>query len=284
MKIEPDIRFYDTCSLLIGGEDIFDKREKFLISSVTLQELERIKTSSTQDIETKFSARLVLRLLDTHKVLYEVIKHDRDNEQLIDFYPVTDDLRILIDAAEANNSKEYRDRVIFVTNDLALKNFANLYFGDGMIESIDIEKDEYTGYKDIIATNEQLEEFYSGDNGRNIFECCIGQYLILRDSTGEIKDVRCWDGQEYRYIDIKPFTSVWFGTMTPTNNDVYQKLLFDSLIHNKITMVRGPAGSGKTQISLGFLMNQLDKGRIDKIVIFCNTVATMHSARLGLDG
>ena len=46
-------------------------------------------------------------------------------------------------------------------------------------------------------------------------------------------------------------------------------------------MVRGPAGSGKTQISLGFLMHQLDKGRIDKIIVFCNTVATMNSAKLG---
>ena len=38
-----DIRFYDTCSLLIGGESLFNNDEKFIVSSITFQELERIK-------------------------------------------------------------------------------------------------------------------------------------------------------------------------------------------------------------------------------------------------
>lgn len=46
-------------------------------------------------------------------------------------------------------------------------------------------------------------------------------------------------------------------------------------------MVRGPAGSGKTFLSLAFLLNQLERGRIDKIIVFCNTVATKNSAKLG---
>ena len=55
----------------------------------------------------------------------------------------------------------------------------------------------------------------------------------------------------------------------------------DSFLNNKITMVKGPAGSGKTLLSLGFLLDQLDHGKIDKIIVFCNTVATKDSARLG---
>ena len=46
-------------------------------------------------------------------------------------------------------------------------------------------------------------------------------------------------------------------------------------------MVKGPAGSGKTFLSLAFLLHKLERGRIDKIIIFCNTVATKGSARLG---
>ena len=46
-------------------------------------------------------------------------------------------------------------------------------------------------------------------------------------------------------------------------------------------MVRGKAGSGKTLLSLGFLFNQLESKKINKIIIFCNTVATKGSARLG---
>ena len=64
-------------------------------------------------------------------------------------------------------------------------------------------------------------------------------------------------------------------------NDVYQSLAFDSLANNKITMIKGPAGTGKTYISLGYLLHKLERNRIDKIIVFCNTVATKNSAKLG---
>lgn len=61
-----DIRFYDTCALLLAGETLFDKGEKFLISSVTIKELERIKTSANKDADVKYSARLLQHLLRAH--------------------------------------------------------------------------------------------------------------------------------------------------------------------------------------------------------------------------
>lgn len=57
--------------------------------------------------------------------------------------------------------------------------------------------------------------------------------------------------------------------------------MFDSLINNQITLIKGPAGSGKTTISLAFLMSELERHRLDKVIIFCNPVATINSARLG---
>jgi predicted ribonuclease YlaK len=58
-------------------------------------------------------------------------------------------------------------------------------------------------------------------------------------------------------------------------------LAADSLIENKITMIKGPAGSGKTFLSLGYLLHLLTRHRIDRIIVFCNTVATKNSAKLG---
>jgi len=55
----------------------------------------------------------------------------------------------------------------------------------------------------------------------------------------------------------------------------------DSLCHNKITVIRGPAGSGKSQLSLGCLFWLLERRKIEKIIIFCNTVAAKGAARLG---
>ncbi len=46
-------------------------------------------------------------------------------------------------------------------------------------------------------------------------------------------------------------------------------------------MLHGPAGTGKSYLALGFLFYCLEKGKIDKIVIFCNPVAARGAAKLG---
>lgn len=58
-------------------------------------------------------------------------------------------------------------------------------------------------------------------------------------------------------------------------------MALDSLASNKITMLKGPAGSGKSLLSLAYLFSLLEHGKINKIIIFCNTVATKNSAHLG---
>lgn len=73
--------------------------------------------------------------------------------------------------------------------------------------------------------------------------------------------------------------SKMFGKIAP--KDDLQLLALNSLVNNQITMLRGPAGTGKSLLSLGYLFSKLEAGRIDKIVVFCNTVATKGSAKLG---
>ena len=276
-----DIRFYDTCSLLLVGEALFDKGQKFLISSISIKELERIKTSSNKDADVKYSARILQHLLQKYPDKYEVIIHKTSHEAQIEKLglDITDDTRILSDAIWANNI-EYPDAVIFVTNDLALYNMANLYFGDKNLESIEEEQDDYLGYKEIAPTDEELENFYQNPN-YNHYNLYVGQYLILRDNVNSIIDVRVWTGKEHRYLRFGDFNSQWFGKVKPYNGDIYQKLLFDSLSNNKITLVKGPPGSGKTMVSLAFLMSKMEHGELDKIIVFCNTVATANSAKLG---
>ena len=64
-----DYKFYDTSSLLLRANDLFSKEEDtkfgFCISSITLQELENIKTSTYKSPEIKYAARHLLHLLDT---------------------------------------------------------------------------------------------------------------------------------------------------------------------------------------------------------------------------
>ena len=94
-------------------------------------------------------------------------------------------------------------------------------------------------------------------------------------------DTLCWTGEGYRHLNYKNFNSRQFGDVRPYKGDIYQAMFADSLLNNTITMVKGPAGSGKTYLSLAYLFSQLERGKIDKIIVFCNTVATKNSAKLG---
>ena len=195
------------------------------------------------------------------------------------FSELNPDLKILATAIDFDK-KVMPDDVIFVTNDLSLKNIANLYFGTDSIESIEIEEDDYCGYKFITLSDDGMEEFYSHPN-ENLYGLEINEYAVICDSNNEPVDKVVWIGDGYRHLTYADFPSKWFGKVKPMKNDIYQALAVDSLVNNKITMLKGPAGSGKTYLSMSFLMNRLERGEIDKIIVFCNTVATKNSAKLG---
>ncbi len=279
MTVNPDIKFYDTSSLLLRANNLFDDEEFFAISSITLEELENIKNSGTKDPEIKYTARKLLHSLDENRDKYDI--HIFTESMLNPIkerdLSISNDMKILATAIDYNNYIR-TDEVIFVTNDLALKSIANLFFGDGMIMSVEEDDDDYKGYLDCSLTDSQMEQFYSNPD-QNQLNAYNNQYIIIRNQNGEIVDKKVWIEQGYRAISYEAFDSKHFGRIKPI--DVQQQFAADSFTHNKITMIKGPAGSGKTMLALGFLFNQLEKNRIDKIIVFCNTVAAKNSAKLG---
>lgn len=276
-------KFYDTCSLLMVVDNLFQDEEESIpvISTITLNELENIKTSTNKDADIKYSARKLLHKLNEN--LDKCIIYIFNNEDLKPIeeknLPVNNDTQILANAI-AFKVCYPDDEVIFITNDLSLKMMAKIFFYDKVNSINEDFLDTYSGYYEISMNNEMLIDFYSNQE-ENMFNLLPNQYLIIKDDDSQIIDKRCWTGNDYRPITYGNFDSKWFGKVKPMKDDIYQALFADSLLNNTITMVRGPAGSGKTFLSLAFLLNQLDRGRIDKIIIFCNTVATKNSAKLG---
>lgn len=277
-------KFYDTCSLLLKTNHLFDEENvKVVISSISLQELEDIKTANNKDAEIKYSARKLLNILNDNPKAYEIWIF---REEMIDaiaekgFTHINNDLRILACAYNYDTYK-HPDETVFVTNDLALKAIANCFFGEDSIESVNEESlDQYTGYKIVTVDDDTLVQLYANMDD-NIFELLVNEYVILKDMNDQCVDRLCWTGETHRRLNYKDFFSRWFGSVKPMKGDIYQMMLADSLANNQITMVKGPAGSGKTYMSLGFLLSMLEKHRIDKIIVFCNTVATKDSAKLG---
>ena len=277
-------KFYDTCSLLLKANHLFDEDNvRIVISSISLQELEDIKTANNKDAEVKYSARKLLHTLNDNPEAYDIYVFKEDMlEPFVEkgFTHINNDLRIL-SCAFHYDYYIHPDETVFVTNDLALKAIANCFFGEDSIESVNEESlDIYTGYKEIQLSDQELSDLYSKLD-YNWFDLLINQYVIIKSADGRLLDRLCWTGETHRRLKYKDFFSRWFGSVSPMKGDIYQMLLADSLANNQITMVKGPAGSGKTYLSLGYLMSQLESHKIDKIIVFCNTVATKDSAKLG---
>ena len=270
-------RFYDTCSLLLRANNLFDVNEQFAISSITLEELENIKTSNKKDVDTKYAANKLLHLLDEHMGEFDIhIFTENMLQPIIDNHlTITNDMKIL---ATALDFQKTHSNLLFVSNDLSLRTIAILFFLQEQIALVAEEDDNYSGYIDVSLTDKELEDFYSYQS-INHFDAFINEYIIIRNQNNEIIDRKVWTGDNYRSISFENFDSKQFGRIKPL--DVQQQLAADSFVHNKITMIKGPAGSGKSYLALGYLFNQLEKNRIDKIIIFCNTVAAKNAARLG---
>ena len=269
-------KFYDTSSLLKQVDNLFEKDEIIAISSITFEELENIKTSSNKDADIKFSARKLLHIFNENIDKYKVIIfQDKFLKPILKKgISINNDMKILSCAIELAKTED----IEFFTNDLALKHIALLFIEE--VYSVEEETDNYTGFEEVIfGSDDVLNEFYS-DLRHNMCHLLPNQYLIIRDKDDKIIDRLCWTGQEHRPLKFSNFSSKWIN-VKPMKGDVYQQMAADSLMNNQITLVKGPAGSGKTLLSLGFLLDQLDNGKIDKIIIFCNTVATKDSAKLG---
>ena len=172
-------KFYDTCSLLKNADNMFQEENiTVAISSITLEEIENIKTALNKDADVKYSARKALRILEEQYGNYKIIMFNSKIQEKMENtnIPINNDAKIIMSAAWLKD-EEPDSTVIFITNDLSCKHLAHLYFGDN-VESIEDEKYDYDGYKEIYLNDEEMSEFYSNMNV-NLYNLYINQYLLI---------------------------------------------------------------------------------------------------------
>lgn len=274
--------FFDTCSLLNFYDSIFKSEDRFVISEVTLRELESIKTSYNKSDEVKYKARQVTKLLAHNQNKYDVLLMvDRifDMMEVMELQD-TPDNRIIMTATYYYQSVS---PIIFITDDLCLYNIAKQItpipvklgfevFGN---ENID---DVYKGYQEVKLSDEKLAYFYEHLN-ENQFENLINEYLIIEDNEDKPIDAYKWTGDEYKHISARGVDSDKLGKCKPL--DKYQECAFDSLKDNDITCLFGRAGAGKTTIPLAYLMAQMEKQKITKIYFVYHFEPLKNSRQLG---
>ena len=270
------MKFYDTNAILKLQDKIFE--EDFIISSVTLQELEHIKVSRNKDDQVKYEARKALHLLDDNSDKYDVVVYDNAIENYIlgKNMEITPDTKIVGSCAFIKAMKD----VVFVTDDIACKMIARKIFNLTVKGVNDEPVDIYKGYREISLDEQEMAHFYQ-NLSENVLGLLTNEYLLLKDCDGNIVDKLKWDGEVYQTIRSKPYKSNMFGTLKPL--DDIQSFAMDSINTNDITVLYGKAGSGKTTIPLNYIMQEIEKGRYKKCYIVYSYEPLKGAKTLGFE-
>ena len=139
---------------------------------------------------------------------------------------------------------------------------------------------DYKGYIEVEMNDDCLAQFYSNKDlwAGDLYE---NQYILIKDSTGEIVDKYCRQNGELRQVMYHKLGGTYTGAIKPRNPQ--QVCLFDMLKDktSKIKLVTGRFGSGKTMAMTTAALELIEKGKFDKIVWVRNNVSVKDAPEIG---
>lgn len=141
--------------------------------------------------------------------------------------------------------------------------------------------EEYKGYRTVMMTEEQLAEFYSSGTVGTEYAFAVNEYMVIQNEAGEVVDSVRWNGDEFKKITTKPFSTKFGGKVSGRN---LQQCLAIDMIHNDditVKMLAGKFGSGKTFLFSAAAVQMIESGKYDKIVFVRNNVEVKHTNPIG---
>ena len=250
------MKFYDTNALLELVEEVLV--EPFAISSVTLEELENIKTNKNKTEETRYKARKVVHLLDENKDKYQVVIHNDDTFEILinSGVEITNDSKICACAKYFSINND----VVFITNDLCCSIIAERVFGLQVERAKNSNLSIYKGYKLLKGNTDEINDKLSDEEYLNSFS--INEYLLIDNiDTNEQSEMR-FDGNKFVSLKLPPSKYI-------KAKNALQRCALDMLNNPNITVcaVLGGYGSGKSFISMQMALYAVkEKGWQSKIV------------------
>lgn len=138
---------------------------------------------------------------------------------------------------------------------------------------------DYTGYKTLQLTNEQLAQFYQ--NELYLPDLKENEYLIINDKNNNPLDYGQKVKNKIVHISYPILGSDYTGCMKPRNPQQYcaMDLLKNHTIPLKL--ITGSFGSGKTMMCVIAALEQVLKGEFDKIIFVRNNVQVKDTDALG---
>lgn len=261
------IKFYDTNELLKN----LDKIEgKIYLSSITLLELEHIKTSRNKDEDVKFEARRVTRWLRDNEDKYVCEPVTKGHYEFLEKLNLPTDNDNLIVATAFGLKKEYE--VEFYTEDLCCRNLAKNIFELEVKDFKDDKIDKYKGYKEIYVNTDEYNELFSDylTKHKNPLGLLNNQYLIITNKdTCKTDEYKFFNG-ELKSIKLPPSRVV-------KGINAKQRCALD-LLNDKdtpIKIIAGTYGSGKTFLSIRSALYQIkEKGWYSKLMLVRNPIGS----------
>ena len=275
------IKYWADTSALLHQKD-FINSEELAISTITLQELEHIKTTSENE-QIKFQAReLVRTILSTSKVRI-VASNNHKIDKLLKRYPFLNNINDhrIICSAELCAAEQHTE-IIFITNDALQYLFATQMPHLKAIYSLGEkqESDEWSGWNNYYPDEEQLTSLYAKPT-INVLNCKTNEFAKIYEDN-KVKDVLFWDGHEYRQLKYKEFTAPTGERISPRNLE--QKMYLDLLQNDNvpIKLCIGRFGTGKSMFAETWGTHQLQMGKFDKIVFVKNNLDVKGAGKLGI--
>lgn len=246
------MKFIDTCSALNLGNKVFD--EPFVISYITISELENIKCSSGKDNDIKYKARCLTRLLTNNINKFEVCMDGKS--KCIDLgMELTNDNIILCGAIEYNK----KIPITLVTDDLLLRLRALEYKIPAISSQEVLGDDFYTGYKMISGDTNYINDYM--DN-IDYSEWHTNEYLVSHNTDDDKTSEMRFDGE--KFVILKYPKSNYIKA-----KNSLQRCALDLMMNNDISIVAimGGFGSGKSFLTSRMaLYNVVEKGIQSKLL------------------
>lgn len=254
-------KFYDTNALLELGEAVLED-EKFYFSSISLIELENIKTNRNKSDEVKYKARRIIRILDENEDSYEVVIYDGWCAEELEkaSLDATPDNKICACYLKLKSYFDWNEQdfnVEFVTGDICCRAIAREHLGINTTRINDTEEEIYKGYKLVEGNSDYITKMLSdASNWRT------NEYAIIRNTKDGSESEMRFDGEKFVNLKLPPSRYI-------KGKNALQRCALDILNNPDITIaaILGGYGSGKTFLSMRMaLYNVKDKGNHSKIL------------------
>lgn len=233
--------FLDTNAVLDLGKSIFNY-SPFMLSDVTLQELEAIKTNRNKIEDLRHKAKKVVKLLLNNLGKYEVIHFTSQVNSIMKGLGADDIPDNRICACVVRATQLTSEEIVFITSDLCCTVNAQDIF-HLKTETPKISEKIYKGYQLLKGNTAEIIETMSDPSFMNKF--ARNEYLLTynidTDSEGEMR----FDGEKFVNLKLPPSRYI-------KGKNALQRCALDILNNQDITVaaILGCYGSGKTFLAL----------------------------------